>query len=89
MDDKGLINSQEEYDLELAWFKSELKVVYHSIYNPQVALNKFNTALDRAEKIGLFSHEDCTEYRNKMNRAMNSDTLKQAIKDKLKKFRGK
>jgi hypothetical protein len=84
-DTNGLIDSQEEYDKELAWFNGEMNELKKKsvLRDIQVSYKRFTDAINRAESIGLFPKEWCDEQRKKIIDGINNTNLRTLIKNKL------
>lgn len=81
-----LIESEEEYNNELKWFKDAIKIdMKEAMLKPNEAYNRFMDTLDRAEGIGLFDKQFCDEQRMKIINALKNKDLKEKIKKYLNK----
>jgi len=80
-----MIDSQEEYDKELKWFKDSCKVDFKRLTNPMLEYKNFLSNLERAEKIGLFPSDFCYEQRTKLINGLKDTSIKNKLKEYLKK----
>ena len=86
MDDNGLINSEEEYNKELKWFKDAIKIDFKRLRrNPIEECHKFLHTTERAERIGLFPKEYCDEITIKFNNGLKNPTIKARLSEYLKR----
>ena len=81
-----LIESEEEYEKELTWFKKAIKINMKDVMlNPPKAYNDFMDVIERAEGIGLFDKEYCDAMRKKLIDGIHDMNLKNKVKEYLKK----
>lgn len=85
MDDKGLINSQEEYEREMQKFNDECTRIKKNMFvHPFKSHRDFLNLLDNSEMIGLFSHEDCNKVRLQLSAGLKNADIKDYIKRKIR-----
>lgn len=85
-----LIESEEEYNKEYAWFESEMKTVKKLMFSqPIKAYDRFMECLLRCEGIGLFPKEHCDKLRQTLIDGLNDANIQEKIKRKFEKFKSR
>lgn len=87
-DSDGKIDNQEEFDRETLWWNTEVKKMtrFRMIRQPMLSLRTILENINRAEAIGLFSHEECEAKRKRITDDVAFASQQTSVKELLKKL---